>query len=252
MSYDHLLFNDDDIPDIAAGLPIDDGSIMNTFPDPPKSPDDAATRLLAYYKESGVSLEVAQSLVDCHQQEAHAHTPPDPTDASHIAVKISTHPDNYTPGIRALAKAYESQRERIADLEEDVERLRPREAFVSKTLFEGAGADVNGDKLTVETERRGGLNFQIEGAGDDGDYTCLDIAKDQATQLTTALAKWAGITVWRPISEVPPNKDDVVAVGNKFAPSVTIYMKDAHEWHDECQRCGFTHWAPLPKPPVVK
>lgn len=174
---------------------------------------------------------------------------PTPTDdiASRLAVNVSTNPNNYTPGVRSLAKAYEHQRERIADLEEDVERLRPKEAFVPEVLFE---YDDVGDEIKIETGRTGGLIVFATNPNGDGPYLKLD--KDTSTRLTTALNKWAGLdgVEWKPVGACcGPAGMSVLMTDGKRVDVGTIEFAGHYEWPYGNTP---THYIPLPKPPVVK
>ena len=87
------------------------------------------------------------------------HTFPDTPTPDELARRIAVTPDAHSQGLRDLAAAYESQRERIADLEEDVERLRPREPFVPEVLF---SINMSGPRFCIETECRGGLTATMD------------------------------------------------------------------------------------------
>jgi len=120
-----------------------------------------------------------------------------------LVASIIARPGNYDACLLGLAQAYEAQRERIADLEDDVERLRPREAFVPTVLV---GEDSGGLHICIETECRGGLTITTDGY--DGSYAAV-IGKRTTTELATALAKWAGLSVidqpthWAPLPKPP-------------------------------------------------
>jgi hypothetical protein len=164
------------------------------------------------------------------------------TSLTNLAAKIVAKPAVYGAEIWALAQAYESRGERIADLEDDVERLRPREAFVPETLafYSSGGIDTH-----IETERQGGITITVD--GDDGSYATV-ADKAQATQLTTALAKWAGVggVGWRSVDDPPKAIVDVLLT-NGSAVSLGLRHHDG-VWNWSYAKEP-THWAPLPKPP---
>lgn len=217
--------------------------------------------VLAYFTGRGMSIELARRLVDDAAPMATPgnptkdtmHTFPEPDineTASFLAVKISTDPDRFTPGMRALAKAYESQRERIADLEEDVERLRPKEAFVPEVLFQHSSSSAS---MIVETKEHGELFMSISSAVEGIPIT---ITPEKGIELTTALSKWAGLdgVEWREIKgEGKPDdiKDLVdVLLTDGTRTGIGCWCPDWNGWN--WPRGNLTHWAPLPKPPVVK
>lgn len=169
--------------------------------------------------------------------------------ASYLAVKISTDPDRFTPGMRALAKAYESQLERIADLEEDVERLRPKEAFVPVTVFKSSNAN---KEIEVESLGDGLLRVTVEDENSH-DYVGIDLPKEKGLELTTALAKWAGLdgVEWQEIDDPPEDGVEVLRLhGNGYVDSGEA-TKHGYR-NGGCLGTKATHWAPLPKPPAVK
>jgi hypothetical protein len=84
-----------------------------------------------------------------------------------------------------LAEAIPGLLERIADLEDDVERLRPKEGFKPVRLFEVKEGDRN---LVVETEPGGGLDFESENPDL---YICVSLTNAQGIELAAALTKWA-------------------------------------------------------------
>lgn len=214
-------------------------------------------RVLAYFTGRGMSIELARRLVD---DAAPMATPGNPTKdtmntfpepdinetASYLAVKISTDPDKYTPGMRALAKVYESQRERIADLEEDVERLRPKEAFVPVTVFKSSNAKKD---IEVESLGDGLLRVTVEDENSH-DYVGIDLPKEKGLELTTALAKWAGLdgVEWRSIDNPPDNDRLLLFTASGTTMTSAGYINSGiYIWaYDKAP----THWAPLPKPPV--
>ena len=117
---------------------------------------------------------------------------------------IIARPGNYDACLLGLAQAYEAQRERIDDLEDDVERLRPREPFVPDRIFD---LSVEGHALEIFTECKGGLTVDV--VNSEGGLETLILDKDQSHQLATALAKWAGLSVidqpthWAPLPKPP-------------------------------------------------
>ncbi len=183
--------------------------------------------------------------VRVNETDYHMSTRPDPTPdtptlgVESFAAKIVAKPAVYGAEVWALAHAYEAQRERITDLEDDVERLRPREAFVPEVLFEHDG-------LCIETECCGGLSVATRDDDEQPWHVVTD--KEQSHQLTTALAKWAGLdgVEWNFIGPMSRPIGDVLLT-NGSAVSVGF----CH--HDGVWNCMFpgqpTHWAPLPKPP---
>lgn len=236
MSYDHLLFNDD----------IDDDMTTQLDPTPtPSTPDDGATRFLEYYKSKGLSLDVAQRLVDGIEESGHFESDPVGAAASEFAVKVIANPTAYTTAQLALAKAYESQRERIADLEEDVERLRPREAWVPVPVFKSSSAE---KEIEIECLGAGLLRVTVDDT-DEGCAVDIDLGEVQSMDLSYALLKWSGVggVEWTPIDSglKPPGRlllsnDNVVDVGHSS-------IMGAWNWDSVTVP---THWAPLPKPPV--
>jgi hypothetical protein len=217
---------------------------MTTKTPTPDTPTDGATRLREHYESKGLSLQVANQLVNASAskpvKDYDTNIPPED-----LVVAIIARPGNYDACLLGLAKAYESQRERIADLEEDVERLRPREAFEVETLFEHTNSKAN---LTVYTDECGGIYFAAVDLEDD-EQVASEIPRDESLELTTALNKWAGLdgVEWREIctADKPPNRvlltnGNVVDVGHSS-------IMGAWNWDSVTVP---THWAPLPKPPV--
>lgn len=205
--------------------------------------DDGATRLLEYYKSKGISLQLAGQLVN-----AAASKPAEPdastTDAdmaSDLVATIIAKPEMYAVGMQLVAKAYESQRERIADLEDDVERLRPREVFVPEVLLSHEG-------LCIETKPDGELFLSLRVIGDDFMHTTLPA--EQSHQLTTALAKWAGLdgVEWREIASDQKTDGKVLLMDGDFISSGHTSIMGGWNWPGIRPP---THWAPLPKPPVT-
>lgn len=167
-----------------------------------------------------------------------------------LVATIVAKPDMYAVGMVAVAKAYESQRERIADLEDDVDRLRTRKPFVPEVLFE---CEADGVELQLETQCRGGLT--VTHRGDDGDYRSVLTALE-ATQLTTALLKWTGTgdsVEWRSVDDPPDGHLDQVLLMDDRNDN----RSNVCSWHKVKGEGGWpfimkpTHWAPLPKFPKV-
>ncbi len=177
---------------------------------------------------------------------------PEPDEYDRLAAHIIAKPGHYDPNHYNLAKAYEAQRERIADLEDDVDRLRPREAFVPEVLFE---YDSLNTKVLIDTDSGGGLCIDATDLVTDSNVVTM-LTPEQSHQLTTALSKWAGTrdgVEWRPIGDPP----SATLVGADFLLAdiervVTSSAKDSIYWWGDCKKAGFTHWAPLPKPPEAK
>lgn len=166
-----------------------------------------------------------------------------------LAVHITTNPGAYGASHVELAKAYESQRERIADLEDDVERLRPREAFTPETLFE---FDSLNTKVLIDTDSGGGLCIDATDIVTDSDVVTM-LTKGQSHQLAQALATWAGLpsgVEWHENIDPPP-MDTYILIGGSKNTSVG-YCNSSSGWQESCRMSGVTHWAPLPKPPEAK
>jgi len=159
-----------------------------------------------------------------------------------LAVHITTNPGAYGASHVELAKAYEAQREHIADLEDDVERLRPISPFVPEVLFRDEDNDTD-----IETSIHGGLD--IVQRDHNGSAIETNLTKTESHQLATALAKWAGLdgVEWREI-KYPPEDGAFVLIGGSKDTSLG-YVTDADNWQYSCRRASITHWAPLPKPP---
>lgn len=93
-----------------------------------------------------------------------------------------------------LAKAYEHQRERIADLEDDLERLRPKDTAVAEVVFE-ASDGISDIKITSDGENC--LEVSVDSTGGYHSETyALD--EHQSADLARKLADWAGISVTVP------------------------------------------------------
>ena len=196
------------------------------------------------------AIELAKRVMVRARAQANGLSPgdsgPSYGDAGLLAVDIVAKPDAYTTPMLALAKAYESQRERIADLEEDVERLRPREAFVPEDIFECEADEL---ELSFTTQSIGGLI--VTHSGLDGDYATV-LTKEQTTQLTTALAKWAGLdgVEWKSIGTTCGLTGiRALLTDGKNVCEGFIEPKGSTTWTFIGQP---THWAPLPKPPKAK
>ncbi len=250
---------------------------MTTQLDPP-TPGNGATRLLAYYKDKGMSPEMAQCLVDdprvqhpatpmppAHTPELKIDSPDDDVggiehapksheEMSAMAANIVANPNRFMPVSVMMARSVSALLERIADLEEDVERLRPKAVFVVEKIFETPY--LGGRRLVVETESRGGLNFEVDDE-DATDYMCVDLTPEQTGGLAGALAKWAcldGGVEWRSIDDPPGDGRQVIFIDKDDHDLISSgHFGPRHG----CPVWGFgaskpTHWAPLPKPPVVK
>lgn len=158
---------------------------MNTFP----TTDNGATRLLAYYEDKGLSPELAKRLVDDPPLNPTPPWVPPAPDPDEFAVKVIATPNAHTDNMVALAKAYESQRERIADLEDEVDLLRPVEAFVSETIYAASDAE---KEIEIECLGTGLLRVTVDDT-DEGCAVDIDLDEVQATNLATNLARWAGL-----------------------------------------------------------
>jgi hypothetical protein len=152
----------------------------------------------------------------------------------------------------ALAKAYESQRERIADLEDDVERLRPINPFVSEVLFRDDDSDMD-----IETSSCGGID--IVQRDHEGRAIETTITNAQGLELASALSEWAGLSVvdWRPICELKSGPVSALLfiptdLGSDMECSHEGYLRNGAELQTFVQAASATHWAPLPKPPEAK
>lgn len=306
-----ISFEDDDMPDIAAGLPIDDGPTMTTQLTPPTN-DDGATRLLEHYRGKGLSQQAARELVDITPSSpAKAYDPNIPPED--LVATIITRPGNYDACLLGLAKAYESQRERIADLEEDVERLRPPETYAVQELFSYVGVDDR--KIVFETDCEGGMDIELSGGTSDK-CAGFRLSRGPSTQLAAILSEWSGVgareafvptilvgtdsgelhvcieTECRGGLTITIDGDDgsyAVVIGPDATDDLARHLNplagvDGVEWKPVGMFCGPaglvclltdgehvrsgsiefagsfrwpfdttpTHWAPLPKPPVVK
>jgi hypothetical protein len=216
----------------------------------------------------------------------------DPTkDLAELAADVMVHHRHNTAASVKLARAIPGLLERIADLEDDVEQLRPREPFVPVTLLRHDDQSLS---LEIETECRGGLMFIMD--GDDGSYlTVLD--RSTSTELTTALSKWAGPGNYAELDNDTRHALDVLGTcGLRYTgcdncgglrPGVGFLKGscpchgagtgDGVQWRSlddppddeevlltnaemDYVTYGFvsrpcewaTHWSPLPKPPEVK
>ena len=196
------------------------------------------------------AIELAKRVMVRARAQANGLSPgdsgPSYGDAGLLAVDIVAKPDAYTTPMLALAKAYESQRERIADLEDDVERLRPINPFVSEVLFRDDDSDMD-----IETSSCGGID--IVQRDHEGRAIETTITNAQGKELASALSEWAGTgdgVQWREISDPPVHGVDVLMYG---------YGNYARGYMHGLGRCWAygdsetpTHWAPLPKPPEAK
>lgn len=207
-------FTDDDMPDIAAGFPIDDGVPMNNT----KAKQEAER----VTKHTEVNI------------------PPE-----ELVTSIIARPGSYDACLLGLAQAYESQRERIADLEDDVERLRPVNPFVPEVLYRDEDSDTD-----IETSPTGGIDIvQRDHNCDSVETSLTSLTKAEGRQLATALAKWAGLSVveWIPVGHCcgPAGMQALLTDGGRVNIG-TIEFAGHYKW-------GYgalpTHYIPLPKPP---
>jgi hypothetical protein len=214
--------------------------------------------------DTATDEEIAEDIIahpDCGSQlEANelakrvmvrAQTPqwPGPDSISRFAVKVIATPNAHTNSMVTLAQAYESQRERIADLEDDVERLRPKDKFAPVTLFE---YDSLNTKVIIDTDSGEGLCIDATDLVTDSNVVTM-LTKPQATELASALSEWAGTgdgVQWREISDPPRDGADVLMYG--YGNYARGYMHGlGHCWaYGDSEKP--THWAPLPKPPEAK
>lgn len=205
------------------------------------------------------AIELAKRVMVRARAQANGLSPgdsgPSYGDAGLLAVDIVAKPDAYTTPMLALAKAYESQRERIADLEEDVERLRPKDKFAPVTLFE---YDSLNTKVVIDTDSGEGLCIDATDLVTDSNVVTM-LTKPQATELASALSEWAGLSVvdWRPICELKSGPVSALLfiptdLGSDMECSHEGYLRNGAELQTFVQAASATHWAPLPKPPEAK
>jgi hypothetical protein len=217
--------------------------------------------------DTATDEEIAEDIIahpDCGSQlEANelakrvmvrAQTPqwPGPDSISRFAVKVIATPNAHTNSMVTLAQAYESQRERIADLEDDVERLRPINPFVSEVLFRDDDSDMD-----IETSSCGGID--IVQRDHEGRAIETTITNAQGLELASALSEWAGLSVvdWRPICELKSGPVSALLLiptdlGSDMECSHEGYLRNGAELQTFVQAASATHWAPLPKPPEAK
>jgi hypothetical protein len=87
------------------------------------------------------------------------------------------------------------------------------------------------------------------------DCTALELSRVKSTELVNALNEWWGIKgtglVWRPISDPPDAGETVLLYGNGLMAQGHQSKVGADCWPFH-RDANVTHWAPIPKPPVVK
>jgi len=157
-------------------------------------------------------------------------------------------PGGYPQNVRALAKAYESQRERIADLEDDVERLRPKGKFEPVKLFD---YDSGNTKVLIDTDVGGGICIDTTDLATEAEVITV-LTKEQGIKLAKSLAEWAGLSVveWRRVDDdiAPHIKGMYLTSSDGYVSSAVCYG------HDNIVAmmppCKIEHYAPLPKPPT--
>ena len=195
-----------------------------------------------------------QQIAEAERQRDLAVAVTNATTADDFAARVVAAGTMFGEPMLALAKAYESQRERIADLEDDVERLRPINPFVSEVLFRDDDSDMDMD---IETSSCGGID--IVQRDHEGRAIETTITNAQGLELASALSEWAGLSVvdWRPICELKSGPVSALLfiptdLGSDMECSHEGYLRNGAELQTFVQAASATHWAPLPKPPKAK